>query len=114
MNNKNIQEMIRKAIEMEDEAKKKAFTKVIGAYMKLAYKTWNQDSVSDEVIRTNLEMLSKGQLTLTEDIDINGLINPKRSNKRGGNIPNHHHGKNGKSQKSRKKDKKGKVYKRRK
>lgn len=113
---KNIQEMIKKAIKMEEEDKKVAFTQVIGAYMKLAYKTWNQDSVSDDIIRKNLENLSKGELTLSENLDINNLINPRKTTKRNISHTNSNsQAKNGKNSKNRRKDtKKGKNNKRRK
>ena len=113
---KNIQEMINKAIAMEDPEKKAAFTKVIGAYMKLAYKTWNQDSVSDEVIRKNLSVLSKGELSLPEDADISKLVNPKRTTKRNNSSSGREQNKGGKNNHKGQKrnNKKGKGPKRRK
>jgi len=60
--------MIEKALAMEDEEKKMGFAYVIGSYMKLAYKTWNREHyVSDNIIKQDLETLSKGQLILEED-----------------------------------------------
>lgn len=67
---RNVQEMIKKAIEMEDADKKEAFTNVIGAYMKMAYKNWNKQSVSDETIKADLEKLSKGELSIDENINL--------------------------------------------
>ena len=67
----NVQQLINKALEMEESPKLQGFIKVIGSYMKLAYKTWNREHfVSDEVIRENLLTLSNGKLTLPEDTSI--------------------------------------------
>lgn len=70
----NVQVLIDKAIEMEDEAKRNDFTKVIAAYMKLAYNTWNKEHhVNDDIIRNDISILSKGKLKLEEDYNINVL-----------------------------------------
>lgn len=71
---KNIQEMIRKATEMEDEEIKEDYVQVIGAYMKMSYNTWNQDNVSDEMIRKNLTEISNGALELEDDANIDTLL----------------------------------------
>lgn len=62
-----IQALIKKAIEMPDGPKKEGFVEVIGAYMKLAYKTWNREHyVSDDIVKEDLEILSDGKLALHE------------------------------------------------
>lgn len=64
----SVQKMIEKAVAMEDSQKKEAFAFVIASYMKLAYRTWNKEHyVSDDVIISDLEALSKGRLSLHED-----------------------------------------------
>lgn len=73
---KNVQEMIRKAAAMEDDDMQEEYVQVIGSYMKMAYKTWNRENVSDEMIRKNLVKISDGELELEEDTNIDGLINP--------------------------------------
>ncbi len=63
----NVQRMIKKALEMEEGPVKRGFVATIGSYMKLAYKTWNKEHyVSDDIIKSDLEALSKGALTLDE------------------------------------------------
>jgi hypothetical protein len=74
---KNVQEMVRKASAMEDDDMQEEYVQVIGSYMKMAYKTWNRENVSDEMIRKNLVKISGGELELEEDTNIDGLINPK-------------------------------------
>ncbi|QLH30054.1 MAG: DUF4290 domain-containing protein [Candidatus Parvibacillus calidus] len=50
---------------MEDGPVKTEFVEVIGAYMKLAYKTWNKEHfVSDEMIRQDLYNMTRGALPL--------------------------------------------------
>lgn len=92
---KNIQIMIAKAIEMEDEEKKKLFATVIGNYMKMAYRTWNREHyVSDEVIIQDLDKLSDGKLILEENTFLDSLTNSNRQRKKkhqnsGGRDNNH-------------------------
>ena len=75
-----IQLMIDKAIAMEDEDKKKAFTEVIASYMKLAYRTWNKEHyVNDEIIKGDLVKLSKGELRLDADYSIGNVAPGKKS-----------------------------------
>lgn len=101
----NVQQLIKKALEMEEGPKLEGFIKVIGSYMKLAYKTWNKEHyVSDEIIRNDLLTLSDNKLILPEDTSIDDLANAKkrkkndgrdrdsRDNRRGRN--NHRNGRN--------------------
>lgn len=67
----NVQDMIDKAIAMEDEEKKSAFVTVIASYMKLAYQTWNREHyVNDEIIKKDLHDLSGGKLQVAENVSI--------------------------------------------
>ena len=60
---------------MEDGPIKKEFVDVIGSYMKLAYKTWNKEHfVSDDMIRQDLQSITKGELSIDEDKDLDGLV----------------------------------------
>lgn len=75
----NVQELIKKAISMPEGKKREGFTASIAAYMKLAYKTWNREHyVSDDVIKADLKKLSKGELSIDEDKEIEFLANPSR------------------------------------
>ncbi len=58
--------MIERAILISDETKKGQMTVSIANFMKMAYLTWNKDSVSDEQILADLKELSKGALSLPE------------------------------------------------
>lgn len=70
----NVQELIKKAKEMPEGPKRDGFVSTIGSYMKLAYRTWNKEHyVSDDVIKSDLKGLSKGDLTIDEDENIENL-----------------------------------------
>ncbi|MEM7102129.1 MAG: DUF4290 domain-containing protein [Bacteroidota bacterium] len=105
---KNVLNMIHKAIEMEDNEKKTAFTEVIGAYMKMAFKTWNRENVSDDQIRQDLLNLSQGKLELPEGANLESLLLPSKKRHR-----NNGHGKGSGKNNSGKKSG-NKNYKRRK
>jgi len=89
----NIQRMIDSALLMEDGPVKDGYFRVIGSYMKLAYKTWNKEHyVSDEIIKEDLASLTGGKFRIDEDTALDVLANPtvKRRNKR----PNGHQNNN--------------------
>lgn len=69
-----IQLMVAKAIAMEDEELRQEFSEVIAAYMKLAYRTWNREHyVNDEIIKNDLQKLSKGKLQLDDAFKIGDI-----------------------------------------
>ena len=88
----NVQQMIDKAKDMDDEEKKALFSNAIGSYMKLAYKTWNSTHyVSDDIIKEDLRMISMGEVTVPAETSLDFLtytmpLRPqrkKRSNNQG-------------------------------
>lgn len=68
---RNIELIIKKAIETEDGPVKAALTLHIANHLKKSYLTWNRDSVSDEVIFEHLAMMSEGKLKLDENTRLN-------------------------------------------
>lgn len=79
----NVQQLISKALSMEEGPKRDGFVAVIGSYMKLAYKTWNKEHyVSDEIIKNDLSTLSKGLLELDDNTSLDNLTNANRRRKR--------------------------------
>lgn len=99
---RNVHNMITKAISMEDPEKKKAFTEIIGSYMKMAYKTWNREGVSDDIIRLDLQNISKGQLELGEDVNLDGMnVSNNNNNHRRRSNSNKYKGNNGRSNKGK-------------
>lgn len=67
---RNVQEMIKKAANMEDEEKRDEFLQIIAAYMKMAYKSWNQPVVSDESIIRDLKELVGNQIDIDDDLSL--------------------------------------------
>ena len=72
----NVHLMIQKAVAMEDGPKKEEFAKIIGSYMKLAYRTWGKEQfVNDELIKEDLRKMSHGQLNVADDASIDSYKN---------------------------------------
>ncbi len=75
-----IQELIKKAIEVEDEQERLEFAHVIGVYMKMAYLTWNRHHyVNDDSIKEDLKILSEGKLILDDKISLDYIDAPSHS-----------------------------------
>lgn len=92
---KYIQDLIDKALEMEEGEKKQEFVRIIGSYMKTAYKQWNKDSyVNDDSVQEDIKIITKGKLTLSEDASFDYLKSStsykkyKKTNTRQGNSNN--------------------------
>lgn len=62
---KNLELVINKALEVEDADKKLGFANAIAYYMKLAYNNWHKELVADDVIQSEMNALTNGQLTFT-------------------------------------------------
>ncbi|RNI22543.1 DUF4290 domain-containing protein [Rufibacter latericius] len=58
----NLERLIEKAKQINDPQEREAAVISIGKLMKVLYRTYNKDSVTDEVILENLRDLSKGEL----------------------------------------------------
>lgn len=59
---KNLEMVIDKAIKEENPEKKEGFTQVVGNYMKLAYSNWHKESVHDDAIKAELNVITQGKL----------------------------------------------------
>ncbi|MBK6702110.1 MAG: DUF4290 domain-containing protein [Saprospiraceae bacterium] len=70
-----VNAMILKAIELEDPAKREAFSVLIASYMKTAYKNWNKEHyVNDDIIKEDLHNMSKGKLVLPDDVTLDSNV----------------------------------------
>ena len=65
---KIVQNLIEKAIEIEDPEEKNALILLIANQMKRSYITWNRDTVENSLILGDLKELSKYKLEPKEDI----------------------------------------------
>lgn len=67
--------MIDKACAMEDGPVRQGFVEAILSYMKLAYRTWNKEHfVNDEIIKSDLGVLSKHKIEVDDDHMIENLV----------------------------------------
>lgn len=68
---KNIEKMINRAVEMEEGPARDYFINAIASYMKMSYKIWNDEKVSDEIILQNLKEMSGGKIVLDKIHELN-------------------------------------------
>lgn len=103
---KYIQDLIEKALEMEEGEKKQEFVRIIGSYMKTAYKQWNKDSyVNDDSVLEDIKIMTKGQLSLSDDASFDYLKSAhsyKSKNRK--NTNRNHSNKKGKTKNYRRKN----------
>ena len=62
---KNLELVINKALNEEDEQKRLGFANAIAYYMKLAYNNWHKDTVHDDAIQSELTNITEGKLAFT-------------------------------------------------
>lgn len=90
---KTVELMIDKARSIEEEPRRQHMVNAIANFMKMAYVTWNKDSVADETILNDLKVLSKGELKMEENVNLNRVeyrtpVVQNNNNNRGGRINN--------------------------
>lgn len=101
-----IEKMIERAKLIRDPEKKKNMVEAIANFMKMAYVTWNKDSVADESIIADLFDLSDGELKLDEGVSLTKVdfkTPPPGNRVKGGgasNTPSNQHNSNNKGKKS--------------
>ncbi len=59
---KNIQGLLSRAMDEENEETKQGLTQAIGYYMKLAYANWHKEPVHDDMIKNELAEITGGKL----------------------------------------------------
>ncbi len=67
---KSAENFIAKAIELEAGEEKTELIRVIANLMKKSYLTWNRESVDDDLIFSDLKLLSKGQLQVDSEFKL--------------------------------------------
>jgi len=67
---KTIEMMIQKAKRIEDPERRDSMVQAIASFMKLAYITWNKETVADETILNDLKELSNGELRISDNINL--------------------------------------------
>jgi len=61
---KNVEALIQKVSDIENEDERRAGIIALGKLMKALYKAYNKDTVSDEVILSEMKILSQGKLSI--------------------------------------------------
>ena len=77
---KVVEMMIEEASEMEKGELKDKLTIAIANQMKKSYVNWNRDSVEDKLIFKQLNELSNGQLSLSENTELTSVAIIKKGN----------------------------------
>jgi hypothetical protein len=65
-----IEKLIQTAVEMEHGDEREELIRVIANHMKKLFLTWNKDSVTDDVIFSDLKELSGGKLDVEKDLKL--------------------------------------------
>lgn len=60
----NVELLIQRATELEDDKEREAATISIGKLMKTLYRSYNKDSITDDVILNDIQQISRGKLNL--------------------------------------------------
>jgi hypothetical protein len=79
---KNVEALVAKAITMEDEGKKEVFTEIIGNFMKMAYKNWSNEEVSNELIKEDMKSISGGELAISAEMNIENMTRNQQKQRR--------------------------------
>ena len=95
--------MISAAVDMEESDDKSYLINLIVNQMKKAYVTWNRSQVADEVILSDLRLLSRGKLEIPADIKILETKELLQTTKKKQQNNNKGHGKQGKQYNGKKK-----------
>lgn len=77
---KGIEQLIEKAIAIEEPEKRKLLVGVIANYMKLAYRNWNKENITIEAVKGDIDRISGGKLKLDEGFSFSAP--PRSSNAR--------------------------------
>ncbi|WP_207422213.1 DUF4290 domain-containing protein [Desertivirga brevis] len=64
---KTVEMMIKRAKAVDEPQRRQLMVQNIASFMKVAYVTWNKDTVADETIVNDLRELSNGELILDEN-----------------------------------------------
>lgn len=72
---KNVELLIQRAIELEDEQEREGAIISIGKLMKTLYKSYNKENITDDVILGDIRQMSKGKLNMDlQYIESNNLF----------------------------------------
>lgn len=67
---RGVEQLVDKAVEMEDGEEKIALIESIANLMKKHYLSWSRSSVDDEQIKVDLKKISRGNITVSDDLEL--------------------------------------------
>jgi hypothetical protein len=70
---KNLEKVIEKVKEIEEPEKRKGAAETIAYYMKLVHLQWNNENPSDELIKSDLKMLTNGTLEIDGTFNLDNI-----------------------------------------
>ncbi|GAB3013237.1 DUF4290 domain-containing protein [uncultured Cyclobacterium sp.] len=86
---RNIEKLIAKAIEIEDDQEQETALIYIGQLMRSFHSTWNRENFDDAIIIDDIKSLSKGKLHIDlEKVKENGLFETSMRRDFKSNVPN--------------------------
>lgn len=104
---RNLQNMIEKVTEIEDENLKEDLVNLIASYMYNSCKIWNDENLSNEVLAEHLSTLSRGKLRIAGTDLVVSADASKNVHKRNNNF-----NRNSNFRKNKKNNNRGKNYRR--
>lgn len=81
---KNLELIIKKALQEENPDKRLGFANAVAYYMKLAYSNWHKEMVHDDAIQSELSNITDNQLTFTNTPFVKAFRPQQESRDRGG------------------------------
>lgn len=99
-----VERMINAAVELENGEERDSLVRMIANNMKRNYVVWNQKSVTDEIIVSDLNRLSKGKLKLSNEVRLVN-VNVQNPTQNGGQKKNFKRNNQGKKNKNNNKNK---------
>lgn len=102
---KGVENLVAKAVEMEDGEEKDALILSIANLMKKNYLSWSRNAVDDRIIWLDLNKIARGKLSFDEKTPLISTKEIATRNDVNGNVSNNKKGKKGKKHKPYKKKK---------
>lgn len=97
---KNLMSLVNKTIEEQNPERKELMLKVIGNYIKVVHTNWIKENVSDENVKVEINTISDGQLSLSDDMQLSKIFVQRtntgnNNNNRNNNYSNNRNRNNG-------------------
>jgi hypothetical protein len=71
---KTFEKLYERALTEQDEEKKTGFVQTLGLYMKVAYNNWHKENIHDDMIKEELNAMSKGAIQFSTTIKFTDVV----------------------------------------